>query len=301
MIPQTVGFARRIAEGVARRLNTLERKVNPALARSSHNESVVRTMNDYDMVTQPDEPFYAQQYLHFILPELERRFPQRRIHLVDLGCGQGRLSLPLARWCAKAGGTVTGVDLTPAAVAKAQSYAAEHGITNATFVARDAVEYAREMADASADAVVFTEVTFFMPSYREVVKELRRVLKPGGIAFIAFRSQYYNMLQLVLIRSWDDAKRCLTERTGHIFGGPVAFAWHTVDDVHRELKEDGLRVLRLLGIGICSGIKGDARATIVHPAQLSPQDQKKLMDLECAAAEQYAACGRYILTFAERA
>ena len=298
-VPQTVRLARRIAEGMARRLNTLERTVSPEVERAYHNDAVVRAMNKYDMVTQPDEPYYGRQYLHFVLPELERRFPERRIDLLDLGCGQGRLALPIARWSAQGGGTVTGVDLTPAAVAQAQQYAAAEQLRNVHFVARDATDFVREAPDNSADAILFTEVTFFMPSYREVLKELSRLLRPGGVAFIAFRSQYYNLLQLVLARNWENAKRCLTQREGHIFGGPMGFAWQTIDEIPPLLETFGLRALRLLGIGVLSGVKGDARGAIVHPSALSQEEQDRLIELECAVAEPYASCGRYILTIAE--
>jgi ubiquinone/menaquinone biosynthesis C-methylase UbiE len=298
-VARTVRLARRIAEGVAWRLNKLER--GTALdEHSAHNQTVVGCMNQYNMVTEPDEPYYAQQYLRVILPELERRFPHRRTAILDLGCGQGRLSLPLASWSAESGGTVTGVDLTPAAVAQAQQYAAAQHLQNLTFVCRDAAKFAPEAPSASADAVVFTEVTFFMPAYREVLRELRRILKPGGVAFIAFRSQYYNLLQLASIRYWENAKRCLTEREGNIFGGDTLHVWQTTEDVHQLMDEFGLRTLRLFGIGVLSGVKGDARGAIIHPAQLAPKDQEDLMELECASAERYAACGRYILAVAER-
>jgi len=144
-------------------------------------------------------------------------------------------------------------------------------------------------------------VTFFMPSYREVLKELARLLRPGGVAFIAFRSQYYNLLQLMLSRSWENAQQCLAEREGHIFGGPIGFAWQTLEEIPPLLESFQLRARRVLGIGVLSGIKGDARGNILHPAALSSEDQDKLMELECAAAERYAACGRYMLTIAERA
>src|SRR5258707_3975876 len=299
-VPQTVRLARRIAEGMARRLNTLERTVSPEVVRAHHNEAVVRAMGSYDMVMEPDEPYYGRQYLRFILPELERRYPQRHIHLLDLGCGQGRLALPISRWSSQGGGTVVGVDLTPSAVGQAEQYAAAEQLHNVNFIARDAIEFVREAPDNSADAILFTEVTFFMPSYREVLKQLPRLLKSGGVAFIAFRSQYYNLLQLTFSRSWDNASRVLSHREGHIFRGPVGFAWQTVEEIPPLLEEFGLRTLRRLGIGVLSGIKGDARGTIVHPAQLSPQDQQGLLELECAAAEQYAACGPYIMTVAER-
>ncbi len=78
------------------------------------------------------------------------------------------------------------------------------------------------------------------------------------------------------------------------------FSWQTVEDIGPLLAEVGLRVLHLYGIGVLSGLKGDARGAIVHPALLSAEDQKSLMEVECAAAEQYAGCGRYMLTLAER-
>src|SRR5712664_803301 len=293
-------LARRVAGGIARRVETLERRIDPDVARSSHREAVVHIMNEYNMVTKPDEPYYAQQYLHFILPMLERRFPHRGVTILDLGCGQGRLSLPLAQWCARGGGTVTGVDLTSGAVVQAEQYASAQAVHNVTFVNRDAVEFVREAPDSSADAIVFTEVTFFMPAYREALKDFKRLLKPGGVSFVAFRSQYYDLLQLASTHSWENAKRCLAEREGNIYGGPLGFAWQTVEDIHRQLDDVGLRILQLFGIGVLSGIECDARSAIIQPSRLSPQDQRGLMEVECAAAEKYAECGRYILTIAER-
>jgi SAM-dependent methyltransferase len=257
-------------------------------------------MTEYNMVTHPDESYYADQYLRFILPELQRRFPDRRAAILDLGCGQGRLSLPLARWCADGGGKVSGVDLTPAAVTLASQYAREQNLGNVTFVQGDAAEFVRDALDSSADAVLFTEVSFFMPSYREVLQELNRLLKPGGVAFIGFRSQYYYLLQLAWLRNWTNASRCLVERGGNIFDDKIWCSWHTVEDIRSVLAELGLRVDRLYGVGVLSGTKGDARGAIVHPALLSPEDLKGMMEVECAAAEQYAACGRYILAVAER-
>jgi 2-polyprenyl-3-methyl-5-hydroxy-6-metoxy-1,4-benzoquinol methylase len=314
---QTVRLAQRVAKGVARRLNSLAQVLDTLEQRVSrngsegaplaHDEAVVRLMNQYNMVTHPDEPYYADQYLRFILPELERRFPDRRTVIFDLGCGQGRLSLPLARWCTDGGGTVTGVDLTPAAVDLGRQYAQEQALRNVTFEAGDALEFARQAADESAHAVVFAEVSIIMPSYKEVLREIGRILKPGGVAFIAFRSQYYNLLQFAWLRSWENAQRCLTERDGHIFNGtPLAlesrmwWAWQTVEEIRPLLTEFGLHVLRTYGIGVLSGTVGDARGRIVHPALLTAEDQKGLMQIECAAAEQYAACGRFILTIADR-
>ena len=55
-------------------------------------------------------------------------------HLIDLGCGDGRV---LLRAAAFRGARVTGVELDPDLAAKARALLAEHGITDATVVEAD--------------------------------------------------------------------------------------------------------------------------------------------------------------------
>jgi ubiquinone/menaquinone biosynthesis C-methylase UbiE len=267
---------------------------------SSHEAAVIRTMTEYDMVESPDEPYYARQYLHWILPEIGARFPDRRVEVLDLGCGQGRLTLPISRWCDPGGGRVTAVDLTASAVEKARAHASEAGLSNVTFHVGDVLTFTRGLGDASVDVAMLIEVTFFLPTYREVVREMARVLRPGGILFAAFRSQYYNLLQTVWSWKLDGAEMALREREGYLWGEPVWYTWQTPDDIRRLLGDVGLGVLSLRGIGACSGLQEDPHGTIIRPSQLPPEDQERLMAIECAAAEPYAACGRYILAIAEK-
>jgi hypothetical protein len=120
------------------------------------------------------------------------------------------------------------------------------------------------------------------------------------VFFVAFRSQYYNLLQTIHVRLWNSANIALTEREGHLFNGPIWFTWQTPEDVYKLLADLGLHALKLRGIGVCSGIKGDPLAHIAQPSQFSLKEQERLMKIECAVAEQYAACGRYILATAEK-
>jgi len=273
---------------------------SPPGERSSHEAAVIRTMTDYDMVESPDEPYYANQYLHWILPELSSRFPDRRAEILDLGCGQGRLSIPLAEWCATGGGRVTGVDLTPSAVEKARGRAAARGLSNVTFHQGDARGFARGLAEASANALLLLEVTFFLPTYRDLLREMARLVRPGGVLFVSFRSQYYNLLQTVWSWRLDGAEMALREREGYLWGEPVWYTWQTPEDIRGLFQDLGLRLLGLRGIGVCSGLEEDPHGAIIRPSQLPPEDQDRLMAIECAAAEPYAACGRYILAVAEK-
>ena len=97
--------------------------------------------------------------------------------VLDVGCGTGVVALTAAR----AGARVTGVDLTPALVARAKEHAALAG-AEVTFLEGDAE--AIPLPDSAFDVVVSQFGHMFAPRPDVVVKEMLRVLKPGGtIAF----------------------------------------------------------------------------------------------------------------------
>lgn len=265
---------------------------------ASHKEAVIRTMAGYDMMGSSDELYYARQYMHWILPELEVRFPKSGPFILDLGCGQGRLSLPLAYWSLERGGEVKGVDLAGPALEKARQRAWD--LPNLSFQEADLLEFMRAQEQDSADVILLIEVTFFLPEWKEVLAETARVLKPGGVSFVAFRSQYYNLLQNVWSWRWEGARMALGKKEGHLWGEPVWYTWQRPDEIRRIYRKLGLKPIRFLGIGVCSGLEEDPHGTIIRPSQLSAQEQDILMEIECRAAEAYAACGRYILAIAEK-
>ncbi len=265
---------------------------------ASHREAVIRSMADYDMMGSPDEAYYARQYMYWILPELEARFRGGGPSILDLGCGQGRLSIPLASWSLKRGGEVRGVDLAGPALEKARQRA--QGLANLRFQEADLLEFLQSEQESSADVVLLIEVTFFLPRWKEVLGGIVRVLKPGGVSFVAFRSQYYNLLQTVWSWRWEGAQMALERGEGYLWGEPVWYTWQTTDQIRRLYRKLGLSSPRLLGIGICSGLEEDPHGTIIRPSQLSEKEQDLLMEIECRAAEAYAGCGRYILAIAEK-
>jgi 23S rRNA (uracil1939-C5)-methyltransferase len=71
-------------------------------------------------------------------------------HLLDLYCGAGTLSLPLARRC----GSVLGVESVAAAVLDAQRNAHANGISNATFLAADVAEWSRTALEREPTRIV---------------------------------------------------------------------------------------------------------------------------------------------------
>lgn len=260
--------------------------------------NIQSTSTKHNMETHPDEPYYAKQYLYWIMPKLEKQFPEKGIRILDIGCGQGRVTMPLSEWNQK--GRVTGVDFTEKAIEMARKYSAQKGISNVEFVIEDVINFLGEAASESYDCVVFTEVIIFLPSYSEALRHIYRVIKPNGLAFVSFRSKYFNLLHTIRHRNFAGAKLAATKQSGKIFGGAVTFSWHTKNEIVELLSEIGFRDIICKGIGVCSGIEGDPLETIARPSLLSGNDQLELLDIEIQLAEMYADCGRYILAIATK-
>lgn len=103
-------------------------------------------------------------------------------HVVDLGSGAGFDALQAAQMVG-ASGHVTGVDMTPAMLAKSRENAALLGLTNVEF--RKGFLEALPIDDTTADVVISNGVINLCPNKAAVLAESYRVLKPGGRLQIA--------------------------------------------------------------------------------------------------------------------
>lgn len=97
--------------------------------------------------------------------------------VVDVGSGAGIDSLIAARMVAPDGGVI-GVDMTPAMIAKANQAAKEASLDNLEFRQGYAEELPIE--DNWADVVISNGVLNLTPDKPTALKEIARILKPGG-------------------------------------------------------------------------------------------------------------------------
>lgn len=100
-------------------------------------------------------------------------------HILDIGVGPGLLALDLARLVG-AKGRLVGLDNAAAMVAMARARLAEQ--KHAECVEGSATELT--FPDASFDAAVSTQVYEYVTDMPQALRELHRVLKPGGRALI---------------------------------------------------------------------------------------------------------------------
>ena len=97
--------------------------------------------------------------------------------VLDVATGPGEPALSLAA-AVGARGSVVGTDIVPAMIDAAVREAGRRRLTNASF--RVAPADALPFEDGSFDAAVSRFGVMFFPSPLEGIREMRRVLKPGG-------------------------------------------------------------------------------------------------------------------------
>lgn len=115
--------------------------------------------------------------------------------LVEIGCGMGTDLLQFAR----AGAICTGVDLTPRSVEISSLHLGLYGL-RADFVLADGERL--PFADESFDVVYSNGVLHHTPDTAGGVRELHRVLRPGGVAKVMLyhRNSLYYWTEIILHR-----------------------------------------------------------------------------------------------------
>ena len=180
--------------------------------------------------------------LDFIRREVAARFnrdarslrPFEGLSLLDIGCGGGLLSEPMARL----GFAVTGADASERNIGTAQAHATETGVR---------VDYRATTAEALADeglsfnVVLNMEVVEHVADVGAYLTACTRLLKPGGVTLVATMNKTFKALAL--------AK----------FGAEYVLGWlpkGTHDwnrfippaELRAELEQTGLTILKTQGV-----------------------------------------------------
>jgi ubiquinone biosynthesis O-methyltransferase len=128
--------------------------------------------------------------------------------LLDVGCGEGALASDLARY----GAIVTGLDADPAMIAAARRRAEAEALP-LQFIEGQAESLPFE--SATFDLVLAVTVLCFVRDVERAVKEMARVLKPGGRLVIGELGRWSLWAAYRRIRGWmgNPTWRAVTFRT----------------------------------------------------------------------------------------
>lgn len=151
------------------------------------------------------------------LLEIQKYLPQRRLKILDVGCGSGFFTILLG----KQGHEVLGTDLTPDMIEKSRELAKEEGV-DCKFEIMDAENL--DLPDETFDVVISRNLTWTLPDAGHAYEEWCRVLKKGGV-LLNFDANYgaydatdtaslpeqhsHNMLGMEMLKENEDIKKQL--------------------------------------------------------------------------------------------
>ena len=159
--------------------------------------------------------------------------------VLDIGCGRGGF----ATWLAKrqaAPREVVGCDFSPVAVGMAERFAAASGVRNTRWEVAD-IQRLEQFADGEFDTVFSCETIEHVPDPPLAVRQLARVLKPGGRLFLT-TPNYFSTIGLYRAYCWVRGKP-FDE------GGQPICQVNMAFQTRRWATQAGLRVVRTAGSG----------------------------------------------------
>lgn len=144
----------------------------------------------------------------FLVPHL-----QPDMHVLDCGCGPGGISVTLASLVPQ--GRVVGIDIEDSQLDMGRQEAQRGGIGNVEF--HHASVYALPFADATFDAVLAHAFLYHLAEPMKALRELWRVLKPGGLIGLRdsdAEGDVYHPVHEDLDRFWKLAGRIIDRNGG---------------------------------------------------------------------------------------
>jgi 2-polyprenyl-3-methyl-5-hydroxy-6-metoxy-1,4-benzoquinol methylase len=270
--------------------NRLLEKISPGKARLW---CALRSAKNYNMVEKENEKFFVQIYMHHIRERIRKIFGEDRISILDAGCGQGRISVPLAM----EGYDVTGVDVSSQAIEYASKYSEDKGVTVRLSIC-DIERGLEALIGNTFHCVISMEVLYMVKDYQKAISDMVRLLKCPGILIISLRPRLYYTLFHLMHNNIEVAKKLAIDNDVYLQRGFQNC--HNADEITDLLIRNDLKDVELRGIGVLSGIEGDPQGLFSIPSQLSENDMETLLRMELKLGDRFIENGRYILASAIR-
>lgn len=217
---------------------------------------------------------------------INQYFPKQG-RICDIGGGPGRYTIELLR----KGYLVTLLDLSEEEIRFASAFLKENGLSAEQLIVGDARDMSM-LADKSFDAALLMGPMYHILEPNERVKglhELKRILKPQGLAIIAYLNTW-GILKTGIhdlssrYRDISFLRSMLKEQTfnGRSLSGFTECYWSTPEAAINEIKEAGLEVVNYIG---AEGFAGGMSFLLERLATEIPEAYENVVQMAAETSE----------------
>jgi len=143
----------------------------------------------WDLAATDYGSLWQAQVAHAQTAMLALASPGAGERVLDIACGTGLVTFEAAR-AVSSEGHVLGIDLSQRMIDAAERRAGDMGLSNCSFSRMDAERLA--LPDASFDVVLCALGLMYMPDPEQALREMCRVLRPGGRVSLAIWGERSN-------------------------------------------------------------------------------------------------------------
>lgn len=161
---------------------------------------------------------------YLIYPILEKYLKiDRRLDVLDIGCGAGTMSFLIASW----GNKVEGIDVSSKSIDSCQKSAQALGLDGLTVFKR--ADFLNYKEDRKFDYIICLEVIEHIEDDKKALKKMFNLLKPSGKLIISIPSKNAPLFKLGIAKSFD-------KRVGHL-------RRYTLEELEEKFEEVRFRIL----------------------------------------------------------
>lgn len=258
---------------------------------------ITKGMDEYDMVTAPSEDYYKSRYIKLLKTLIQERFNRKTLRIFDAGCGQGRISIELA----KMGHTVDAIDYVKSALIKGREYAKQSGVEkHITWKEGQFPDVLSSFDANSYDLVLCLEVLYMMAfeKSKQTLEGLAKLTRKGGHLVVSVRSRFFYLAYSLLNRDLLKLEWCAKHPDFADLGDWSS--WLDPDDLVDLFERNGFKNIKRTGLGILSGIEGDPTSHFCMPHLLAEKERELLGEIEDRYGKIYPDTGRYVICWGEK-
>ncbi|MBK9357969.1 MAG: methyltransferase domain-containing protein [Bacteroidales bacterium] len=243
-----------------------------------------RIVPPHNMHTHTAEKFYYGEYMQ----HLNTFFIKGR-SLLDIGCQNGRFTIPAVR----AGMEVTATDIRASFFKYIKGKL--HTGDQVVFRKESLEKTCKTLTPESFDVVMCLELLYNLPDTAGNLGKLAVLAKSGGMVIASHRSVGYYVYRFIKERNFKAVDQVLK-------GIHPYYNAQTPEELEIFYQNAGLRIHKIVPVGMFSGFGKDTFSGISNPKRLNPDESEELFKLETdpVLMQLFGNNARYWLVISEK-